>query len=236
MDVIELTKITDLEDRHFWYRERRALLAAELRRLGRPAAGARALDVGAAGGGNTRVVRDHGWDVLATDYSPLAVDVARGRGIDAVWADARDLPVASGSVGFVTLMDVLEHIEEDDQVAAELFRVLEPGGSGLVTVPCGRALWSAHDVAVGHVRRYEKAELAAVLRGAGLVVERLWSWNVLLRPVVAMRRRAAVGSDMEELPAVLNGALRAVLAAERYLPVSGLPGVSLVARISRAGS
>jgi len=236
VDAVELTKITDLEDRHFWYRERRALLAAELRRLGRPAAGALALDVGAAGGGNTRVVREHGWDVLATDYSPLAVDVARSRGIDAVWADARDLPVASGSVGFVTLMDVLEHIEEDDQVAAELARVLRPGGTGLVTVPCGRSLWSAHDVAVGHVRRYEKAELAAVLGGAGLVVERLWSWNVLLRPVVAARRRAAVGSDMEDLPAVVNGALRAVLAAERYLPVRGLPGVSLVARIAKAGS
>ena len=52
MKPAELQLLTSLEDRHWWYRERRAILARELRKL--PAAG-QALDIGAAGGGNTRV-------------------------------------------------------------------------------------------------------------------------------------------------------------------------------------
>jgi SAM-dependent methyltransferase len=235
MDVAELCKITDLEDKHFWYRERRAVLARELSRIGRPRPGARALDIGGAGGGNTRVMLEHGWQALVTDYSELAVETARQRGLDALQADARDLPVESDAFGLVAAMDVLEHIEEDHLVAAEISRVLMPGGIAYVTVPCSMALWSAHDVAVGHVRRYERQQLAAVLDGAGLVIDRMWSWNVLLRPVVAWRRRASSGSDMEQLHPVLNAGLTAILAAERYLPVKSLPGVSLVARAHKDG-
>ena len=56
------------------------------------------------------------------------------------------------------------------------------------------------------------------------------SWNVLLRPVVAMRRRSSVGSDLDDPPAVVNAGLGLVVAAERYLPVKSWPGVSLLVR------
>jgi hypothetical protein len=56
------------------------------------------------------------------------------------------------------------------------------------------------------------------------------SWNVLLRPVVAMRRRTSSGSDLENLHPVVNFGLRTIITAERYLPVGGLPGVSLLVR------
>ncbi|MGC5032749.1 class I SAM-dependent methyltransferase [Micromonospora sp. DT229] len=236
MDLSELRKITDLEDRHFWYRERRAILARELKRIGPPRPGARALDIGAAGGGNTRVISEHGWRALATDYSEDVVATARQRGVDAIFADARDLPVESDAYGFVSAMDVLEHIEEDHLVTQEIARVLEPNGTAFITVPCSMSLWSAHDTAVGHVRRYDRRQLTRVIEGAGLVIDRMWSWNVLLRPVVALRRRQSAGSDMEELPALVNGALTAVLVAERYLPVKSLPGVSLMVRAHKGVS
>lgn len=230
MDVTELCKITELEERHFWYRERRAILARELRRLGRPSPGARALDIGAAGGGNTRVMLAHGWRALATDGSEVAVATARQRGIDAIRADARKLPVGSGEFGFVAAMDVLEHIAEDHLVTQEIARVLAPGGTAFISVPCSMELWSAHDTAVGHVRRYERDSLAAVVEQAGLVIDRIWSWNVLLRPVVAWRRRDSSDSDMEQLHPLVNGCLTAILVAERFLPVKSLPGVSLMVR------
>jgi SAM-dependent methyltransferase len=227
MKPAELQLLTSLEDRHWWYKERRAILARELRRL--PVTG-QALDIGAAGGGNTRVLQSRGWQALALEYSDSVADVAKARGISAIRADARDLPLASNTCDLVTAFDILEHIDEDYLAAAEIGRVLKPGGTALIAVPCDMALWSAHDDEVGHVRRYTKPELVNLMQKAGLTVEKVWSWNVLLRPVVALRRKSSTGSDLDEVPPLINTALTGVIVAERYLPTKSLPGVSLFLR------
>jgi hypothetical protein len=95
-------------------------------------------------------------------------------------------------------------------------------------------LWSDHDVAVGHVRRYERSELTARVQAAGFVGLDVRSWNVLLRPVVAMRRRSSTGSDLDEPGAVTNTVLRAAVVAERYLPVRNASGVSLLLSAQKA--
>ncbi|WP_327590606.1 class I SAM-dependent methyltransferase [Nonomuraea sp. NBC_00507] len=230
MEAREIYRTVEVEDRHWWYRERRAILARELRRLGMPG---RALDVGAAGGGNTRVLVRHGWDALIADYSETAVGLARERGLSAIHADACDLPLPDESFDLVLAFDVLEHIEDDGTAARELTRVLKPGGTALITVPCDMALWSAHDVASGHVRRYSRESLCALLTEQDLALDRVWSWNVLLRPVVARRRKHTSGSDVMEMPFLVNLGLTAVIVAERYMPVKSLPGVSLIARAHR---
>lgn len=232
METSEIRRLIALEDTHWWYRERRAILRRELRGLGRPG---RALDIGAAGGGNTRVLVEAGWDATAADACESAVETARRRGLKAIHADARALPFEQGSLDLVTAFDVLEHIREDDLVTAEIARVLAPGGRALIAVPCDMALWSDHDDAVGHVRRYGRDSLTVVVEQAGLSVERLWSWNVLLRPLVARRRRNSKGSDLRRTPFLVNAGLSAVVRAERYLPVRSLKGVSLFlwARLGR---
>jgi len=227
MEATEIRKLAALEDKHWWYRERRALLARELRRLGPPG---RALDIGAAGGGNTRVMRAHGWSPIAVEYGAEGAEVARERGLRVLRADARQLPVESGSADLVVAFDVLEHIEEDYLAVAEFRRVLRPGGTLLIAVPCDMRLWSAHDVAVDHVRRYSRDGLESVVRKAGFDIDALWSWNVLLRPVAAWRRKRATESDLTELSPVVNGALTAIITAERYLPVKSLSGISLMLR------
>jgi SAM-dependent methyltransferase len=230
MDTAELGLLTSLEDRHWWYKERRAILGRELRRLADPGL---ALDIGAAGGGNTRVLTAHGWRAVAIDYADSVAGVARARGVPAMRADARELPVRSGTCGLLTAFDVLEHIDEDYLAAAEMARVLRPGAVALIAVPCDMALWSAHDEAVGHVRRYSRSGLASCIEKAGLTIERMWSWNVLLRPAVALRRKSSAGSDLGEVSALANGLLTAVITTERYLPVKSWPGVSLMVRARR---
>jgi SAM-dependent methyltransferase len=230
MKPAELQLLTSLEDRHWWYRERRAILARLLQQLPGPG---RALDIGAAGGGNTRVLQAHGWRAVALEYSDSVADVAMARGISAIRADARYLPLAPGTCGLVTAFDILEHIDEDHLAAAEIARVLRPGGAALIAVPCDMTLWSAHDDEVGHVRRYDRTGLVSLIQKAGLTVEQVWSWNVLLRPVVALRRRSSTGSDLGEVPPLVNGILTSIIVAERYLPVRSLPGVSLFLRARR---
>jgi SAM-dependent methyltransferase len=219
--------LTSLEDRHWWYKERRAILRRELRRLPGPGQG---LDIGAAGGGNTMVLKAHGWQAVAVEYSDSAAAIAHARGVPAVRGDARELPVRSRTCGLVTAFDVLEHIQEDYLAAAEIARVLQPGGTALIAVPCDMSLWSAHDDAVGHQRRYSRSDLAQLVQKAGLTMEKMWSWNVLLRPAVAMRRKSSTGSDLGEVSSLANGLLTSVVVTERYLPVKSWPGVSLMLR------
>jgi SAM-dependent methyltransferase len=230
MESDEIELLAAVEHRHWWYRERRAIVGRELRRIGRPG---RALDIGAAAGGNTGILRRYHWQALALDYSPTAVAIGRSRGIEAMRADGRELPLASGVLDLVTAMDVLEHIEEDYRAAAEICRVLKPGGTALISVPCDMALWSAHDEAVGHVRRYSRADLSSLLDKAGLAIDGMWSWNVLLRPVVKLRRGSATESDLDDVPRLTNAALTSIIVAERYLPVKSLPGVTVFARARR---
>lgn len=231
MDEGEIRRSAALEERHWWYAGRRALV----RRLVAPLPPGRAVDVGCGTGGNTAVLRDLGWTVTGVDPSPVAAPLAARRGFPVVRADARRLPLRDGVVDLVLSTDVWEHVDDDAAVAAETARVLRPGGRALVAVPCSMKLWSGHDVALGHVRRYERDQLERLLEGAGLAVVDVRSWNVLLRPVARLRRRRRVPdeSDLEPVPALVNAGLRAVVGSERVLPVGRLPGISLVARAEK---
>ena len=226
MEATEVRKLALLEDEHWWYRERRHLLAKAIAGL----APGRALDVGAAGGGNTRVLRDHGWQAVALEYGADGAEVAAGRGLATLRSDATSLPLADDSLDLVVAFDLLEHLHDDDAAVAEVHRVLRPGGTYLIAVPADPRLWSSHDEAVDHVRRYTRPGLVDLLERGRFEVESVQSWNVLLRPVVAMRRKTSSGSDLDDQHPVVNFGLRTIITAERYLPVKDLPGVSLLMR------
>jgi SAM-dependent methyltransferase len=226
MEGTEVRKLAELEDDHWWYRERRHLLAKAISGL----TPGRAIDIGAAGGGNTRVLRQHGWDAVALEYGADGAEVAHGRGLATIRGDATRLPLADASLDLVVAFDLLEHLVDDDAAVAEVHRVLKPTGTYLVAVPADPRLWSDHDEAVDHVRRYTREGLVDLLDRGGFEVTDVRSWNVLLRPVVAMRRKTSSGSDLDDMHPLVNWGLRTIITAERYLPVGGLPGVSLLLR------
>lgn len=229
MEATEVRKLAALEDKHWWYAERRHLLRTAVRDL-RPGA---ALDIGAAGGGNTRVLRELGWHAVALEYGTDGAQIAAERGLSVIRADATALPVRDAALDLVVAFDVLEHIPDDLAAAREIARALRPGAAAVIAVPCDPALWSAHDEAVDHVRRYTRPELTGLLLRAGFTLQSMDSWNVLLRPVVKFRRRNSSGSDLDELHPLVNAGLRVVIAAERWLPVAERPGVSLIARVQK---
>jgi SAM-dependent methyltransferase len=72
----------------------------------------------------------------------------------------------------ITLLDVIEHVEDDAGFLGGIVRdLLAPGGSVLISVPAYQPLFSRHDTALGHFRRYSPAQLRAVATGAGLEVD-----------------------------------------------------------------
>jgi SAM-dependent methyltransferase len=235
VDDEEIRKSAELEDRHWWYSGRRSMVRRELTGL----VPGRALDVGCGSGGNSDVVRRLGWDVTALDSSEEATRATRRRGLKVLRGDARALPFRASQFDLVLSTDAWEHVEEDDLVAAEAYRVLRPGGTLFLAVPAGMDLWSGHDIALSHRRRYERDGLVALVEGAGIRVDDVFGWNVLLRPVASARRRrrrrmwVASKSEMEPVHPVVNLALRATIELEARLPVRRRRGISLVLRGTR---
>jgi SAM-dependent methyltransferase len=94
------------------------------------------------------------------------------------------------SYDLVALLDVLEHVTDDRGSLAAIFERLKPGGALLLTVPINPWLWSAHDVAHHHHRRYRKAEIRKLALDTGYQIELLSPFNSLLFPPIAAVRLA----------------------------------------------
>jgi SAM-dependent methyltransferase len=236
MKVEELRLQAQLEDTHFWYAARRRQVAARIPPA--PHSQARALDLGAGSGGNTRLLSEAGYQAVALEYSPVAARFTHDRGHDVVVADAHRLPFSDGAFELVMGCDVLEHLVDDGAAVREIRRVLAPEGALVATVPADPRLWSHHDVAVSHQRRYTRETLREVLESGGFRLLSLDAWMVLLRPVVLLRRvvtkrgkpaATEMASDLEPVGPLVNAALTGVLRVEEKLPrLSRRAGVSLI--------
>lgn len=108
--------------------------ARRMAALGRPAPGARLLDLGAAYGFAVDEAQRAGWRACGLEVSAQAARRAAGLvGGVVVRADAVRTPFATGSFGAITLWDVLEHLPEPHAVMAEVARLLAPGGRVALT-------------------------------------------------------------------------------------------------------
>ncbi len=106
------------------------------------------------------------------DLSPPVVARLNERGGLARAGEITALPFADAQFDLVAAFDVIEHVEEDRRVFAELTRVLKPGGRLVFSVPLHPGRWTSFDDYVGHARRYEPDALPALLAEHGLVVEK----------------------------------------------------------------
>ncbi len=209
----------ETEDQYCWYRGLRTLLQALLARYAPP--DATILDAGCGTGANLRLLQDYGC-AIGVDISEQAIAYSRARGVppDRVFlASLTDLPFPDRFFDLVVSFDVICNIPDDALAFRESARVLKPGGRFITQLPAYQWLWSTHDVAVGHQRRYSARELRDKVTRAGLTVERMTHTNSLFLPVIAagrlLRRRglhngSAVQSDLATpLPKWLNASLAA---------------------------
>ncbi len=177
MQLEEYARMHELEDEYWWFVARRDLIAGLLTDLKLPAP-LRILDIGCGTGAMLDVLAPYG-DVVGADYSPEALSYCARRGTDSgkryklTRADIRCMPFQSGSFDVVTAMDVIEHIDDDGVALREIARVLRPGGFLLATVPAYRSLWSEHDVALHHYRRYTAHTFRSVIAQAGFGIDKL---------------------------------------------------------------
>ena len=225
-------QLYELEDTHWWFRGRRAVIHALLARTpltDRP----RILDAGCGTGRNITEYAQFG-ETAGVDPSPEAVAFCHARGLAQVTqSGVEELPFDDGAFDLITATDVLEHIPDDGGAARELRRVTRPGGHLLVTVPAYQWLWSQHDDSHHHQRRYTLPRLRAVLTAAGWrpIVQTYFN-SILLAPIAAVRLVSSdkPRSDYDLAPRPLNEALVLPMRGEAALIARGgrLPaGVSV---------
>lgn len=226
-----------LEDSHFWFRGRREILQACLNRYLTQSARQLILDAGCGTGANLAMLKQFG-EVYGVELNPAACcHAAKKTSGRLLQGKLESLPFQDGCFNLVTLLDVLEHIDNQQGVLSEISRVLSRNGVLLVTVPAFRHLWGGHDISHHHRRRYRARELRGELEQAGMQILYISYFNTLLYPLVAASRFLARfrgikhASDMQLLPAWMNYSLYQLFRTERlWVGHHAAPfGVSLVA-------
>jgi SAM-dependent methyltransferase len=96
--------------------------------------------------------------------------------------DSGSLRAGAGSFDFVLAQNVIEHIDRDEEAVAAMRDALRPGGTLTILAPAHQRLFGSLDRAYGHHRRYGRADLRALVEGAGLVVDELYFFNLLGLP------------------------------------------------------
>ena len=236
MERVVYQQMAELDDRHWWYRARRRILAELIRREVRLPADARILEIGCGTGHNLQMLSGFGHvDGLELDDEAAALSEKRlGRSI--LRSPLPQLADVADDYDLIGAFDVIEHIEDDHAALAAIATKLKRGGKFMMTVPAHPWMWTAHDVANHHKRRYSKKALRSLIEGSPMRLDRIGYFNSLLFPLAVAERtvsklRGKDDGDVSLPPGALNRTLEAVFASERYL-VGRLPlppGLSLFA-------
>ena len=238
----EYERMYRFEDRYWWFVARRHLITSLLQTHYHQDGRLQILDIGCGTGAMLDDLASFG-HVVGADFSPEALQfcVTRGVGADLARADVRRLPFADASFDVVTAMDIVEHIDDDKAASCEIFRVLKPGGRLLVTVPAFPSLWSEHDEALHHYRRYTVPRLKDLFQRVGLTVDKvsytvttlfpaIWAFRQVSNLLPKRRAEGEKKANLINFSAPINAALLALSQWEtRLVHRNNLPfGVTVV--------
>ncbi len=219
--------IQQIEQTHWWYIARRKIIFDWADRTLIEYASPRILDIGCGTGFNVEYLRDRGYgQTVGLDFSPDALGFCRSRHLThLVCSDGVRPPFNSESFEVIVALDLIEHLENDNQALFQLARLLKPNGSLIIFTPAFQFLWSLQDEVSHHYRRYTANELRGKLEKVGLNIVKLTYANTFLFPLIWAGRlilrlsgNNISGTSENDLhPGWSNNLLQSVFAAERPL-------------------
>ena len=188
MDRSAYDVFLEMEEKHFWRIAKRRLVLATILRHVAPDAPLRILDIGGCCSLTGKQLETYG-EVFRVEPDTAAARVATERLRVTVHPGSLpdDLP-GQGPYDLITLLDVLEHVDQDAASLATICASLRPGGWFVCTVPAYMWLWSDHDVSLHHKRHYTRNGLRKLLLAAGFEIHRLTYYTSFLLPLLATDR------------------------------------------------
>lgn len=231
--------MNDVEDKHWWFVGRRAILESFLQEiiqnLKSKVQNPKILDVGCGTGANLEMLKQFG-ESEGVDVSDDALEFCRKKGLKVHKGLAEELPFADETFDLVTALDVVEHLDDDIAGLKEMRRVLKTGGKTLIFVPAFMWLWGVQDDISNHRIRYTRQQIAERLEKAGFTIERATYANItFFAPILAGRvlmKLTGIKPESENNVNVsaLNGFFGKIFSSEKYwLKNANFPfGVSIV--------
>lgn len=220
------SELSRLEAGNFWFRARNELILWALRTY-KPNAGA-FLEVGCGTGfvlsGIARACPEIALNGSEIFLAGLFHAAKRVPSTHFMQMDARRVPFVE-EFDAIGAFDVLEHIEEDETVLAQLHNAIKPSGVLLLTVPQHPRLWSASDDYACHVRRYTRVEIEQKVLTAGFELLRSSSFVTSLLPVMMLSRVLQKRKTKDFDPAgelKINAALNKVFYGLMMLELAGI--------------
>lgn len=224
-----------IEDQHFWFVSRKRVLFSIIKKITQGfTAGSRILEVGCGTGSNLKVLQQacpHA-QVFGFDLMDEGLEIARRQTSCHLIQGNITHPPFGQHFDLVGLFDVLEHLDDDLTVLKNMDRILKPGGYLLLMIPANQSLWSYHDIAHRHRRRYSLDGLSSNLSAAGFEVEYLTYFMASIFPLIFFRRKVFISDraqishqsaidrkifrDLQVVP-VVNSILKLILRAEQTL-------------------
>jgi len=186
MDEKNYTIMREIELDHWWYKVRRILAKKLLNKYAFNAK--KILDIGCGAGALIKELQDEGRNVYGVDMSKTTLDFCQNQGVKNLFkAQATQLPFAEKSFDAILLLDVLEHIENENQAITEIKRVLMPDGIAIIFVPCFDFLWSDQDEISMHYRRYTMSKLNNLVKNHFNILKSSY-FNFFLFPPILLAR------------------------------------------------
>jgi len=213
-----------IQETNWWFGARRDLMVYFIPRGADKKLRPGILDVGCGSGGNLLLFSKIG-KAVGIDNSETAVSVCKKKGLEAILGTATSLKFRANYFDVVVLADILEHLDNPQKAVAESFRVLKRGGTLIATVPAYNWLYSYHDLANGHKKRYSKNELMELF--GGRYIQRIsYLFSFALLPVIIMRSLNQITAKKEvddsSVPPVINGLLSSLSKIELDLIKKGV--------------
>jgi len=199
----------EYEDDYWWFRVRNRLVFEKALHF----SSGRRIDILDYGCGTGKMMQDlsQAGNVWGCDMSVEALSYCRKRGLDNL-IDISGGHEKLGQYDVITLLDVLEHVDDDEALLRTLKMHIKPGGRLIITVPAFNCLWSGEDNISLHKRRYRKKMLFDIVSKCGLRPVKSSYFNMfLLLPIflfikynMTFRPESREQSNLRKIPCILN--------------------------------
>lgn len=208
----------------FWFKAKQGLIEVLMEKGCKNKSGLRILNVGAGTGNDLKTLNKFG-DTFVIDIDENAISMIDNKlCVDKKNADVCKLPYKDDFFDVVVSFDVFEHIENDKKAIKEIYRVLKRNGVLIFTVPAFQFLFSSHDKALSHRKRYNKASIGELMKS--FKKRKIFYWNsILFLPMVIgrlLKKKSKPKVDYIRLPTLINSLFFRLLSMDNFLIKRGL--------------